>query len=198
MAVVPDTRSSIVIAKSFPYRGTTRIFTNRYHFEGAVPADSGEWATFGDAIVASEKGIYDSAVTIVQATGYDSASATPTNPHGDAVWSKLYAEAGTFVPAEGDELCPGDCVGMLRYATLARSSKNHPVYLFNYYHRAYRAGGSADDIATDWESTIADQGADWIAGFSDGSTTHQRCGPHGAVAISYSVDEHIRHRDLPN
>lgn len=193
----PDTRHSIVITKSFGYRGIIRTFSNRYHFEGALPPDDSHWATLADAITTAEKAIFGSAVTIVQATGYDSGSASPTNPHGDAVYTKTYTLTGTFIPAGGDVVMPGDSCALLRYTTTARSSKNHPVYLFNYFHGAYRGSGTSDGLSPTQSAAIDTYGAAWVSGFSDGSITHERCGPRGAVSTGHRVDPFVRHRDFP-
>jgi hypothetical protein len=194
----PDTRSSLVIVKNTPYRGTTRTFSNRYHFEGDTPPDNGTWTTFADAVVAAEKTIYDSTTSIIEAIGYDSATATPTNPHGDAVFSKTYAVAGTWSGASGAIWMPGDAAAFVRYATPARSKKNHPVYLSNYYHGVWGSPGNPDEVSGPQRIAIEAYAAEWIAGFSDGSETHERCGPRGAVALSYTVDLYVRHRDFPN
>jgi hypothetical protein len=198
VVATPDTRSSVVIRKQFAYRGSDRFFTNRYHFEGDVPPDAAHWDAFMDAIVLKEKAIYSSDVTIVEAIGYDAASATSTNPHGDAVYTKTYTTAGTFTPGGTDESLPGDCAALLRYSTPARSSKNHPVYLFNYFHDVYRGSASRDLVSTAQVTAYELYGTEWIAGFSDGTETHERCGPRGAVATSRLCDPHVRHRDFPN
>lgn len=194
----PDTKHSIVITKQMTYRGATRDFSNRYHFEGDLPADSTAWTTLSDNIVTAEKAIFFDGITIVSATGYDAGTATSTNPHGDAVFTKTYTTAGTFTQGGSDILCPGDCAALLRYSTLARSSKNHPVYLFNYFHGVFRSAGDADVVASDHVSAINDYGTLWVAGFSDGSETRERCGPRGAVATSRRCDTAVRHRDFPN
>lgn len=193
----PDTRHSVVITKSFTYRGGTRQWGNRYHFEGDLPANDAAMETFVDNITASEKSIIEVANHIVEAVVYDSSTATSTNPHGVAVYSKTYTLPGTFTETGSGEQAPGDCAAFLRYSTPARSSKNHPVYLSNWYHDAWRDSSDRDLLAADWRDAILAYGNDWITGFSDGTETHERCGPRGAVATSCEVDQWVRHRDFP-
>lgn len=193
-----DTRSSIVISKSMSYRGSTRVWSNRYHFEGDVPPDAAHWQTFADAIVAAEKAALIPGVTIVLATGYDKATATTTNPHGNAVWSAPYSVVGTHSAGTGEEPAPGDCAMLVRYSTPARSTKNHPVYLFNYYHGVLLPNGGGDSVTNGQRTLMGTYAAAWVSGFSDGAETHERCGPRGAVALAAIVDTHVRHRDFPN
>lgn len=194
----PDTRSSIVVVKQMTYRGATRTFSNRYHFEGDTPDTPTKWTALADAIVNAEKAIYDSTITIVEAIGNDSASATSTNLHGDAVFTKTYTTAGTGTTFSTDgRRSPGDCAGMIRYSTPARSTKNHPVYLFNYYHGVFQLTGDADTMSAVQVTAYNAYGTAWLSGFSDGVETHERCGPHGAVAVSRLCDGTVRHRDFP-
>lgn len=198
VAIVPDTRNSIVILKSGPYRGGSRTWSNRYHFEGDLPADAAAWTILADNIVTAEKAVLNAATTIIKAVGYDCSSATGTNPHGDAVFEKDYTTAGTGGPWAASEPSPGDAAAMVRYSTLARTSKNHPVYLFNYYHACYSTSTDSDTLSAALKTALEAYADAWLTGFTDGTGARERCGPHGAGATSRKVDGFVRHRDFPN
>lgn len=137
-----------------------------------------------------EKTIFTDDVHIVGAVGYEAGSEVP-------VYSDAFSVAGTL-SATNPDLCPGACAALIRYATTARSSKNHPVYLFNYYHGVLRTiGGSADTLNASQKTAMQAYADDWLAGFSDGSHTLVRAGPNGATATSRTVQDNITHRDFP-
>lgn len=185
MAATP----SLKVVKTFTFLGVPRTFSNRYHFAGGVPADDSHWHTLMDNVTAAEKAIYGSDVTITQAVGYAAGSEVPVS-------SKTYALTGTAsLGAFGQ--APGDVAILLRYSTAARSSKNHPVYLYNYFHGARISGLSQPDLmAAAQKTAIGTYASSWISGFSDGTVTYNRAGPNGAAATGSVVETYLTHRDL--
>jgi hypothetical protein len=181
---------SIKVIKSLPYRGGTRLFSNRYHFNGGTPADAAHWTTLSDAIVTAEKAIYHSNIHIVETIGYAAGSDVP-------VFTKTYSTAGTQTYSGSENA--GQSAALVRYATTARTPKNHPVYLFNYYHPGWSVGtGDPDSVLAAQSTQLAAYAASWdTAGFSDGTNTYKRAGPNGASATGHTVETYITHRDFP-
>ncbi len=183
---------SLKLTKSFSFKGGLRSFSNRYHFLGGTPADDAHWDALVDLVVAAEALIYPEPVTISQAVGYGAGSDVP-----------LYTEdlivAGSFTPAGGSVLAVGEAAALVRYATDARSTKNHPIYCFNYYHSAYSdaAGGNPDNFLGSQRAVLETYAAAWLAGFSDGVHTYTRASPAGHACTTVIVDEFLTHRDFP-
>lgn len=179
-----------------PYRGGVKLYSNRYHFNGGTPATTGEWTALSDAVVTAEKAIHPSGspsapvVQIVETVGYAAGSEV-------GVFQKAYSTNGTLATA-GLVYCPGECAALVKFLTAARSTKNHPIYAFNYYHCISSNGvGAEDNLRTAIKTAMETYATAWITGFSDGTHTLVRATPNGAGCTSRVVSPLITHRDFP-
>jgi hypothetical protein len=189
LATVPSLR----VVKSFSFKDGLRQWSNRYHFTGGTPADDTHWHTLMDAVVTAEKAVLGASNTIVTVWGYAAGSDVPVS-------SKTYTTVGTYAPGTGGQLCPGEACGLIRWSTAARSTKNHPIYCFNYYHGTFSDSAvDQDKVKANLKTAMQTYATAWVTGFSDGGpVTAKRSTPQGATSTGSLVEEFITHRDFPS
>lgn len=186
MAATP----SIKIVKTVHWKGNIVNWSNRYHFAGGTPADNSHWTTLADAIVTAEKACIHDSMQIVQAVGYGAGSDVP-------VFSKTYTTTGTLTSDASNIRSPAECAALIKFTTTQRTSKNHPVYLFNYMHSPLiDIAGYGDTMLAHQTTPYATYFSSWLTGFSDGANTYTRAGPNGAVAQTRVVETYVTHRDF--
>lgn len=186
MMAVPSVR----IVKSIPFKGGSRLYSNRYHFTGGTPADDTHWHTLFDNIVNAEKAIHLGTTTIVEAFGYAAGSDVPVS-------NKVYSTAGT--KALTGQVTPGECAALVRWSTAARSTKNHPIYAMSYFHSTETSPTSTfwDFLTTSVKTALSTYATAWVSGFSDGTNTYVRATQGGHTVTGSVVEEFITHRDFP-
>lgn len=177
------------MVKSSPWRGGTRLWGNRYHFLGGTPAADADWHTLMDNVVTAEKAIYTGETSIVECYGYAAGSDVPVS-------TKTYTTAGTLVLSTGIQTL--EVCALARWATDVRTTKNHPIYLFSYWHAAHNNGTSGPDSLISTQKTpMQAYAAAWSAGFSDGTLTLVRAGPNGAAGLSPVVETYLHCHEFP-
>jgi hypothetical protein len=188
---VATTQHSIRVVKHFTYRGNNaQQWSNRYFFNGGAPADEAAADALMDAWVAIERALYDASVVVVSAHIYAPGSDV-------AIHNKTYSLAGTLSSPGG--ATPGDCTINLRMATTKTSTKNHPVYVMSYYHRALKlAADLTGDLADTAQRIAVGTFADVLRlGLTVGGRVYKRTTPDGHLVTGHAVDVYIGHRDFP-
>jgi hypothetical protein len=182
-------QASLKVTKSTEYKGGTKLWSNRYFLNQTSIDTSAHFNTLADAVVAAEKLSLGTWTTITEVTGYNGGSELP-------VYTRTYTTVGTYAKGT-DQIPPLEVSALIRYSTTQRTSKNHPLYLFNYVRGACQSSSSNHEAVPGAYMTVLQTYANaWVAGFSDGVTTYKRAGPHGAVAQGAFVHDELTHRDF--
>lgn len=189
---MPD-QPSVVIVKSFDYRGAAEEFSNRYHFAGTVPTDAAAWKTLIDAIIGAEKLTVRPEVTFVKAYGYVAGNDNSVAQIDYRIAPNTVI-AGTFSPT-GHQFVSGDVAGTTRWLTPDFTSRGKRIYLRKYWHGVLaNQTGSADLMHTAQRTAFNTFAAKLIDGTLPGSFKY--CGPQGAVASAPATSQYLTTRTL--
>ncbi len=189
MATPPSQPGCRVIVQS-PYKGGTKLWSNTWYLTGPSWADQTHFNTWADAYIAEFKVVLPSASEIVEAIGYDAGSFLP-------VFSKTYTTSGTATTGGNPPKALETCM-LCKGSTDARSTKNHPIYIFKYIHNILCDGSSGGEVPLSGQkSTMQGVLNDLVAGISDGTNSRRWAGPRGAVVQSAVVETYVSHRDFP-
>lgn len=173
-----------------PWQGGQRIWSCGFHFDGSDPTDA-EWEVLADTVRDAFKECLIANVQIIESIGYDASSDI-------SVFSRDEATDGVLAGSGSETQLPLEVAALIRWATAARSTKGHPVYLFNYVHGPLSDGGSNRElIASAQLSALATFADHWVTGMSDGTGVRHRAGPNGATAVSSHIASEVTHRDFP-
>lgn len=189
MSTAP-TQAGIKLVFSFLWRGGTRQWSQLYHFTQGAWQDQGHFNALSDALWNVVKSGVPARNTLVETIAYNPGSFLP-------VYTSSYGAAGTYTDTANPQ-APGEACMLWKMTTDQRTTKNHPIYLFKWWHGMQTDGAtSPDTLRAGIQTTNAGHATTLMAGLSDGTLTRKYCGPFGAVAQSASVNTQLHIREFP-
>jgi len=188
---VPDT-DSIVIIKSFEYRGKDEEFSNRYHFENHHPVGHDAWYALAESIWLHEKVAFPPLVSWVRSYGYNAGTE-------HSIWSwdngpPATAPKGTLGLSTAMLPTPGDTAATVRWDTGELNSRGKRIYCRKYMHGVYASNNDADSLATEQAQALTAYATAMIDGSLSGGARY--CGPQGANLSAPRVDPFLTTRTL--
>lgn len=190
MPTTPPDQPGTRIVIETPYEGGVKQWSNRWFFNGPDWDNEAEWELVSDYIVDKLVNKWLTArSTVMSAIGTNGGSDMP-------VYSKTYNEAGAF--ATGGKFHPPlESVGLCRFSTTQRSSKNHPIYLFKYMHDCLMDDTATPEVLYAFQrSQFGGALSTMLGGITTAGHTRYLCGPRGAVAQAALIETYFSHRDF--
>lgn len=175
---------------SSPYRGGTKTWSTKVYVNGPDWASQAQFNAYVDAVWGDWITRIATTTTFVEAVAYDAGSFLP-------VFTYAKNAAGTY-SLSGLQLAPLEACILLRYTTTARTSKNHPIYLWNYIHNVPTNGATSPDVpASGFKSGWDTRAAALVTGYSDGTQVRKRAGPRGAIAQAGACETYLHMHEFP-
>jgi hypothetical protein len=174
------------------YKGGTRTWSTRIYWSVAVNPTDAVWNALANDLDDFVTACITPRTTHKGYTCYDIGSDVP-------VYSIERNAAGTFDPAT-PQWNPLEVSILARYTTTQRTSKNHPIYLYQYLRDGMTQAGQPDrELAnTDQKENVRQLCAALVDGFVIGGSTYKKASRYGAVAQDVTVEQYLTHRDFPN
>lgn len=186
----PPTQAGLKTEYTFSWRGNTKTFSQLWHFTQGSWQDQTHFNAASDALWNLIKQNTCARVTLASTVGYNPGSFLP-------VFSKSYGAAGTYTDTSNPQ-AQGEACMLWRFTTTQRTTKNHPIYLYKWFHGTQTDGAtSPDTLRTGIASTAASVITALLSGISDGTLTRMYCGPFGAVAQAGTVNPKLHIREFP-
>lgn len=190
MATAP-TQVGVKVEYHFGWRGATKNWSQLYHFNGPTSwDDQTHFDTFCTNLWNQIKQSLPARVTCDSMVGYNAGSFLP-------VYSHTIAAAGTYTDTTNPQAAGEMCM-LWKFTTDQRTTKNHPIYLFKWWHGMQTDGAtSPDSLRSGIASTAATPIAALVSGISDGTNTRKYAGPRGAVAQTGTCLSTLHAREFP-
>ncbi len=186
----PPSQAGVKLSFTFSWQGSTKGWSQLYHFTQGSWQDQGHFNALSDNLWNTIKTFIPARNTLVSTTAYNPGSFLP-------VYTKAYGSAGTYTDTTNPQ-APGEACCLVRFTTTQRTSKNHPIYLFKWFHGMQTNGLTAPDVLRSGIQTTAQGNINTlVAGLSDGTLTRFYCGPFGAVGQAGTVNTNLHIREFP-
>jgi hypothetical protein len=180
-----------VVYKTFSWRGSPEEWGNTYHFLGDAPSTAADWRDLVDDLVALEKTVLCTTVTIERAICYE-------DTDDSSVYSYDLSAFGGTVPGTFDAgavgvVQEGSSAYMARWDTGRRSSKGKPIYLRKYWHPAASHNSTPDVVASELVTLVAAFASDVLTTSGDWPGL---AGPDGVAPVGHLAETYTTNRTL--
>lgn len=183
----------VVLYKTFTYRGAPEEWGNTYHFLGDPPATPADWRDLVDDLVALEKVILSTAVSIERAICYENTDDPSVYSYDLTAFAG--AVAGTYdTTAFGDVAQEGSSAYMVRWNTGRRSSRGKDIFLRKYWHPAISVAASPDVVHSSLVTKLDTFGAAVMAtsGSWPGLAGPDHVAPISNHSLTYTTNRTLR------